>query len=325
MRNTIEALSGLFAPSGCENAVRREIIAKAETLDGQVREDRLGNLFVTLKGKKTSREPVFLFAHMDEPGLMVKQNTEEFWKFGLMGSTKLRMILGHSVLVGPCSRRGVIGMKPIHLSDKEERDQLPKQEDLYLDLGNADGLEPGMFGVFDEPLRGLGESRLYGKAMSRSVTAGVLLSLMRESLPLDVTMVFTVQRHVGSRGARAAAAGLSGVAMVLDLCAAGNSGETLPQLGKGPVIPVMDQGIIYDDTVQNALKKSAARKNISIQAWASLSGRGDGESCQRTGTGLRIGGLLCPAELTDAPGQIVSLSDIQAMRPILMGFLEEQI
>lgn len=323
MREIVEAMSRQFAPSGYEGEVRQEIRSRAEALGHSFRTDRLGNLYVSLAGGWTPGTPIYLFAHMDEPGLMVKRDTDGFWKFGLTGNTDIRTILGHQVLVGRDKKRGVIGLKPIHLTEKEEREKLPKTEDLYIDLGEKENLEPGEYGVFAEDFRCLG-GRLLGKALSRSVTSGVLLALMKEPLPVDVTLVFTVQRHVGARGAIAAAAGISeGIAVVLDLCPGSLAGGDDPILGKGPVIPTADQGIIYDAEIQSALKSGAKRRNTEVQPWAMLPGKGDGAGCQMAGTGLRVGGLSCPARLMNAPCQMVEGSDMEGMARTLLGFLED--
>ena len=230
MLTTIAQLSNLTAPSGWENSVRDAIESYAEQRGFSHETDRLGNLLVHVPGKKAPSEPILLAAHMDEPGFMVEEITKEgLLKFGLSGSIARRNILGRQVLAGDGGYHGVVGLRPIHLTTVEERKKLPKVEDLYIDLGFADkqetesNIQPGESGVFAEPFRMLGD-KVLGKAMSRSVSCAVLITLMEQPLPVDVTMVFTVQHQVGCRGAYGVGAGSEGNYVVLDACP-GTSGD----------------------------------------------------------------------------------------------------
>ena len=327
MLTTIKTLSQLTAPSGWEHSVRDYIQKIAGQRGFSCTVDPLGNLLVHVPGKTAPKEPILLAAYLDEPGFMVEEITKEgLLKFGLMGSIAHRNILGRQVLAGDGAHRGVVGLKPIHLTSQEERKKLPKVEDLYIDLGFSDRkdtekqIQPGESGVFAEPFRELG-NRILGKAMGRSVSCGVLLELMNRELPVDVTMAFTVQHQVGCRGAYGVGAEQQdGVCVALDLCPVTSEQEKLPKLGKGPVIPRMDKNAMFD--VQLTKKLISAAGNTPVQRIARAETAGDGGVIQRSGSGKRVAALYCPVAYETAPCQMIDPKDAEQMVVVLTAFLE---
>lgn len=327
MLMTIKQLSDLTAPSGWENSVRNAIGSYAEQRGFSCETDRLGNLLVHVPGKKAPSEPILLAAHMDEPGFMVEEITKEgLLKFGLSGSIARRNILGRQVLAGDGGYHGVVGLRPIHLTTVEERKKLPKVEDLYIDLGFADKqeteakIQPGESGVFAEPFRMLGD-KVLGKAMSRSVSCAVLMKLMEQALPVDVTMVFTVQHQVGCRGAYGVGAGYEGNYVVLDACPGTSGDGEHPKLGKGPVIPRMDKNAMFDRELTQKLLSAA--KDIPVQSVARTEVAGDGGMIQQSGHGNQVAALYCPMAYEKAPCQMIDPKDAEQMLAVLTAFLEE--
>lgn len=324
MRNRIKELTALFAPSGYEDAVRSYLRTKISGVHAEVWEDALGNLFVHKKGRKTPESPIVMAAYMDEPGLMVKGITEEgLIRFGLVGNTDPGSILGKQVLVGEQKLHGVVGMKPIHLTTEEERKSLPKVKELYIDTGAEtaselkDMVDKGDYGVFYGEACPVGR-QLFGKAMGRSVTCAVLLELLEQELPVDVTFAFTSQRQVGSRGAYGAGYSLkAGTVIVLDLCPGCDSGDELPVLGGGPVAPAMDRDTMFAPELMKKLRNCG-----EVQNCGKVSVSGDGAAFQKAGEGARVSGLCCPAKYLSAPCQMIDLSDAVKMTGVLMEFLK---
>ncbi len=75
---------------------------------------------------------------MDEIGLMVKDIEDNgFLRFTNIGGIDPRTILGQEVIVRGQEELfgGVIGSKPPHLQDSDERDRAIKMEDMVIDLG----------------------------------------------------------------------------------------------------------------------------------------------------------------------------------------------
>lgn len=323
MLTEIKNLSALMGPSGWEDAVGAYIIEKAKKLGLDAKKDALGNVFVKKPGKKRTEKPVVLTAYMDEPGFMLRSITETgLFRFGLTGDTDPRTILGKTVLVGEAGHRGVVGRKPIHLTDAQERKTMPKTEDLYLDLGaegreQAEGMaEPGDFAVFVLEFLELGVHKILGKAMGRSVGCGVLLSLLERELPVDVTFLFTVQRQLGSRGAVAAAARVRpGTVIALELCV-----ETEEvKMGEGPALPAVDGSAIYDRELTELIKNSAPGK---LQCVGKTENSSDAGAFQRSGGGAKTAVILCPAKYLTAPNSAVDRRDVLSLSELLEATLQ---
>lgn len=331
MMERLKTLSSLTAPSGWEDEARQYVLREARAMGISGELDRLGNVILRKRGRKPTNRPVVLAAYLDEPGFMVKEITQEgLLKFGLTGQTDPRTILGKTVRVGESGLRGIVGLRPIHLTPPEERKMMPKTGDLYLDVGAPDRawtaghVARGDYGVFGQELQPLGEHRILAKAMGRSVGSAVLLGLLAQELPLDVTLVFTVQRLVGSRGAYAAAAAVQpGAVIVLDVCPGADSGDSHPHLGGGPVVPRMDDGAFYDRKLLRLLQQGAQREKQTVQLWASAGDTGDGSVFVSAREGAPTGALKCPVKYQSAPAQVVDLRDIAAMERVLLGTLME--
>ena len=77
-----------------------------------------------------------LDAHMDEVGFMiVADDGEGLYRFETVGGIDVRHLVGKQVLVGRERTPAVIGAKPIHLMDAEERTKKVPLDALRIDLG----------------------------------------------------------------------------------------------------------------------------------------------------------------------------------------------
>ena len=210
--DTLKALCPLFGPSGLEDEVRAYIRKEAEPYADRIVETPTGALLVFRQGKKKPKFTVMLAAHMDEVGVIVREiGCDGFLKFGCVGGIDRRVILGKSVFLGGKRVRGVIGMKPIHLTTQEERKSVPKVKELYIDIGarskeEAEALvEEGEFGCFDPEFLELRGGFVCSKAIDDRLGCALMLEKLKEELPVDTWFAFTVQEEIGSKGALGAA------------------------------------------------------------------------------------------------------------------------
>ena len=331
----LKALCALDGVSGDEDRVRDFIRRQAEPWAETVRTDALGNLIVHKRGRKPAGNKLLLCAHMDEVGLIVTRATEDgFLRFDFVGGVDRRVALGKPVVLGPNKIPGVIGMKAIHMLSAEERKKVPKTEALYLDIGAADKEEAlskvplGTYGAFVGEPEELGDGLLKAKAIDDRVGCAILLELLKEDLPLDVTFAFTAQEEVGTRGAFGAAFSVTPeAALVLETTTAADlpgveGARRVCAPGRGPVISYMDGGTIYDRSLFETLRRLAEERQIPWQVKEYIAGGNDARTIQRSKAGVRVAALSAAVRYLHAPASVGSLSDFEDMLKLTRAFLE---
>ncbi|MBQ1974521.1 MAG: M42 family metallopeptidase, partial [Ruminococcus sp.] len=305
--------------SGDEGAVRELIIEEIKGY-ADYKIDALGNLLVHKKGKKPAQNRLMLSAHMDEVGMMVTDVTAGgFLKFDEVGGIDRRVLIGKRVLVGEKEIPGVIGLKAYHLTSTEEEKKVPKLKDFYIDIGAKDGeqareyVSPGDVAVFDADIVEFGHGLIKAKAIDDRIGCAVMVELLKEDLPMDVTFAFTVQEEVGTRGAFGAAFSVTpDIALVLE----GTTAADLPDMpdrqkvcgpGKGPVIPFMDGSTVYDRELFEKLRSLAVEHKIPWQTKQYISGGTDAGAIQRTKDGVRVAAISAAVRYLHTPSSVASL------------------
>lgn len=336
MLNTLKELCLLSGVSGDEDEVRRYIEEKAAPCAGSVRTDAIGSLIVFKKGKKPTGNRLMLCAHMDEVGVIVTRITDEgFLKFDFVGGVDRRVAIGKPVVIGRNKVPGVIGLKAIHLTTREERKKVPKTDSLYIDIGARDKetagqlVEPGDYGSFVCQPEEFGDGLFKARAIDDRVGCAVMLKLLEEELPLDVTFAFTAQEEVGTRGAFGAAFSVTPeVALVLETTTAAD----LPGVedhrrvcapGKGPVISYMDGSTIYDRELFETLRRLSEENGILWQTKEYIAGGNDARTIQRTKAGVRVAALSAATRYLHAPASVGSIADFENMLRLTRLFLNE--
>lgn len=337
MRELLKELCALNGVSGDEGAVRDFIRTQAEPYADSIRTDALGNLIVFKKGKKATGNRLLLAAHMDEVGLIITRATEDgFLKFDFVGGVDRRVALGKPVVLGPNKIPGVIGMKAIHMLSREDMKKVPKTESLYIDIGASsreeaeEMAEPGTYGAFVCEGESLFSNFFKAKAIDDRVGCAIMLKLLQEELPLDVTFAFTAQEEVGTRGAFAAAFSVTPeVALVLETTTAADSPAVEKHRkvcapGKGPVISYMDGGTIYDRGLFEDLRRLAEDNGIPWQTKEYLAGGNDARTIQRTKAGVRVAAVSAAVRYLHAPASVGSFADFENMLKLTRLFLADQ-
>lgn len=326
MLNELKKLCALPGVSGMEHPVRDYIVQQTKPYADSVTVDVMGNLIVFKKGVKSTGNKLMLCAHMDEVGLMVTSITDEgYLKFDFVGGVDRRVAIGKRVLVGDNSVPGIIGIKAYHLVSREEEKKVPKTDSLYIDIGAKDKesaeklVQLGDCAVFDSDWVEFGEGLVKAKALDDRVGCAVMLALLKEDLPMDVTFAFTVQEEVGTRGAFGAAFRVTPqVALVLETTTAADipssaEHQQVCSPGKGPVVPFMDGGTIYDRELFQTLRQLAEENHIPWQTKHYVAGGTDARAVQRTKDGVRVAGMAAAVRYLHAPSSVGSLQDFKNM------------
>ncbi len=338
MKETLETLCKLPGVSGHEDAVRNYIREQVGPYAEEIIEDTMGNLLVHVRGKKPEEpgKKVLLAAHMDEVGVIVTHITDDgYLKFDFVGGVDRRVVLGKQVILGEKAIHGVIGLKAIHLTEGDERNKVPPLKSLYIDIGVSSREEAkklvslGDVGTFPTWSLAFGNDYLMAKAIDDRVGCTVMLELIRRGLPRDAWFAFTVQEEVGCRGSQTAAWRIQpDYALILEGTTAADlpsqsGGEKVCCPGKGPVIPFMDGGSIYDPVLYRKLAALAEKRGIPWQTKTKISGGTDASSIQRSGGGARVAAISAAVRNIHSPSCVICLEDMQRIYDLARAFLEE--
>lgn len=334
MLNLLEQLCSIPGVSGREEQVRAFIRKAAEKYADSITEDTLGNLIVFIKGKKRRKKRVMLSAHMDEVGMYIRDISEDgSLGFAFAGGVDRRVAIGKRVLVGDRAIPGIIGLKAVHLTTKEERKKTPKLTELCIDIGCESRaaakklVSLGEYAAFDSaPIR-LGKTRFKARAIDDRFGCAVLLTLLSEPLLYDTWFAFTVQEEVGCRGAKAASFSISpDIALVIESTTAADipsssGANRVCSLGNGAVIGCMDKSTIYDKKLFFLLRDIAEREKISWQIKSRVAGGTDAGSIHTSRAGVRTASLSLPTRYIHSPSCVADTRDMDCVLRLAREFI----
>lgn len=331
----LQELTGLNGISGNEKEVRDYIIEKIKDLCDSYKVDSIGNLIAYKKGSD-GRFKVMLSAHMDEVGFIVSGHTDKgFLKFKAVGGIDDRILPGKRLLVGKKRLCGVIGAKPVHQQDKDEREKIVKIKNLLIDIGaeskeEAERLAPlGEFIAFDSEFIRMGKDCIKAKALDDRVGCAVLIEALKNTYEFDLYACFTVQEEVGLRGAQVAAFGIMPhIALVVEgtTCAdipGVEAYEYSTVMGNGAALTFMDRTCICDKELVRFLYDLAVRSNIKVQYKQTTTGGNDAGQIQRTGSGVKLASISVPCRYIHSPVSVMSRSDYESVERLTIAALHE--
>jgi len=273
----LERLSNAVAVSGDEREVREIVIESVKPHADDIRVDAMGNVLVTCKAKVEKPVRVMLDAHMDEVGFMIVEDEGEgIYAFEVMGGVDQRQLPGKVVLIGKDHLPGVIGVKPIHLTDSGELHTAIPVKNLRIDIGpgNAGKVTPGECGTFATRFIQSGPS-LIGKALDDRLGVATLIELVKHH-PNHVELLasFSVQEELGLRGAKIAAIALHpDIAIAIDSTPAidlprpdeKENSQYNCKLDAGPAIYIADAGTLSDPRLIRFLAHTGDKYGIAYQ------------------------------------------------------------
>jgi tetrahedral aminopeptidase len=325
----LERLCNAAGVSGDEGEVRKIVLEEVRPLAAEVKIDAMGSVLAYHPGQGEQRLCLMVAAHMDEVGFMITDDDGDgILRFALVGGPETRFLVGKPVLVGRQRVPGVIGAKPIHLSQPEERRQPLSVESLRIDVSpdNARKVHVGDYAVFATQFQRIGPS-LRSKALDDRLGVATLIELLRHAPPnVDLLAAFTVQEEVGLRGAKVAAFALDPqLAIVLDCTPA----RDLPswddgglysldaveparyntRLGLGPAVYVADRGTLYDPRLVRHLISTAEALGIPYQVRQPGEGSTDGATIHRQRSGIPTVAISVPGRYIHTPAAIARLED----------------
>ena len=258
----LKELTEGFGPPGHEGEIAGMMRKSLKGL-GEVSQDGLGSIICKKKG--SAEEPrVMIAGHMDEVGFMVKGITPEgFIKFLPMGGWWGHVVLAQRVIIRTKKGdvMGVVGSKPPHELQEEERRKVLDLKDMFIDVGATSyfdvkkklGIRAGDPIVPDSPFSVMSNDRLYlAKALDNRVGCALVVDTLRKlkvaKHPNTFYGVATTMEEVGLRGAQTSVAAIKPhVAIAVDVGIAhdtpGSIGDGDEKLGAGAGILVYDASL----------------------------------------------------------------------------------
>ncbi|MCL2622864.1 MAG: M42 family metallopeptidase [Planctomycetaceae bacterium] len=326
------------SPTGFEEkiqaVVRDYITPFADTIETDVH----GNVIAVKNPGAPLR--VMLAGHCDQIGLLVNYIDAEGFLYVLsLGGWDPPMLLGQRVVVwaenGPI--HGVIGKKPIHLLNDEEKKKTVKIHDLWVDIGVKNKEEAEKLVEIGTPVtvelsyREMQNEMVAAPGTDDKVGVWVVMEALRRidaaKLKCTVYAVSTVQEEVGLRGAKTSAFGIDPqVGIAVDVTFATDC-PTIEKKQNGEVVlgggPVISRGPNMNNKLVNALIKAAKDHRIAYQICAEgrITGT-DANMIQVNRSGVATGLVSIPNRYMHSPVEVVSLKDIDATADLLARFLE---
>lgn len=324
-------LTSLQGISSREDEVRNYIIDKIKDEKScSYTVDNLGNLIVEKKGKKTPKNKIMIDAHMDEVGMIVCYITDDgFIKFHTVGGINEKVIIGRSVKVNGLT--GVVGIKPIHLTDKDKKKDIPSADDLYIDIGASSKeevekyVELGDSVYFDSDWVEFGENGdfIKAKALDDRFGCAMMLDMILSEQEYDLVFTFTVQEEVGLRGAGAVTNRVRpDYAIVLECTTASDiSGieneKKVCSLSNGAVISFMDGATVYLKDVYKRAMAVAKENGIKAQTKTMIAGGNNAGRIHSSAEGVKCASISLPCRYLHSPSCVINKGDVREVKEMI--------
>ena len=330
----------LTTPSttGFEEPVQKIVRKYVEPFADSIRTDVHGNVIVVRNPDAPLR--IMLAGHCDQIGLIVNYIDEQGYIYVLtVGGWDIQNLVGIRVKIwtaaGPVD--GVIGKKPIHLLDEDERKKTPKIKDLWIDIGAKDKEEAEKYVTVGDPVtveleyRELLNNKIAAPATDDKAGVWIVMEALRRidpaKLKVAVYAVSTVQEEVGLRGSRTSSFGIDPhIGIATDVTHASDSptiekkttGEV--KLGAGPALT---RGPNMNTKLVNDLIAVAGQYKIPVQMIAEgrITGT-DAGSIQVNRSGVATALISTPNRYMHTPVEMISLDDLDYAADLVARYCE---
>lgn len=325
------------SPSGYEQPVQDVVRQYVADFADEVRTDLHGNV---IAGSNVDAPLRVMFAgHADQIGLLVTYIDDNgFIYTSTIGGWDPQQLIGQRMTIytadGPVP--AVIARKPIHLLNEEERKQVVKTKELWLDIGAKNKKEATKVVQIGDPVTlelGYQEMRNHlanSPGMDNKTGLWVCVEALRRAvksggLGVALFAVSTVQEEIGLRGAITSSYGVNphvGIAVdvthATDCPTVDKNQEGDIKLGGGPVVY---RGPNMNPVVVDRLRAAADQTDIACQ-WAAI-GRGtgtDANAIQLSRAGVAAGLVSVPNRYMHSAVEMVSLADLDHCADLLAEF-----
>ena len=325
------------SPSGYERPIQDVVRAYASDFADRISTDLHGNVIVAKNSGAKLR--VMFAGHCDQIGMLISHyNDNGFLHAQTIGGWDAQQLIGQRMTIwtakGPLP--AVIRRKPIHLLTDEERKQVVKLEDLWLDIGaksKDEAKELVRIGDpvtlklgFQEMRNGLANSPAMDNKCGLWVVIEALRRAAKRDLKVAVYAVSTVAEEIGLRGAQTSAFGVDPqVGIAVDVTHATDC-PTIDKRQQGDVAlgsgPVIVRGPNMNPVVVERLIGLAQKLEMPHQLTASGKAQpNDSNALQISRAGVATGLVSIPNRYMHSAVEMISLEDIDRAADLLAEFV----
>ena len=319
--------------SGDEKDIRDIILSE---IDGyaDVKTDNLGNIIAFKKGRRRAVGKLMISAHMDEVGFIVTDITDGgLIKFDEVGGIDRRVLPGRNVVINR-KVNGVIGVKPVHLCDKDEQTKIPSYSDMYIDIGAESREEAEKYvsvgdSVAFKSVYRENDDGIFSKALDDRVGCRIMIDMIKSELEYDAFFAFVVQEEVGLHGAKAAAFTVApDYSIVLESTTAADVPDVartkqVCNVGEGAVIGYMDRRTIYDRGLIEKCRELSEKHGIPMQFKRAVAGGNDAGAIHDSRGGVRTIAVSLPCRYLHAQLSYISKKDYNSVSRLAIELARE--
>ncbi len=334
MKNTLELLKELTSAQGVSGSEENIVKILCELLKpyGEVSVDCMNNVYCTFG----NGYHFLLDAHIDEIGFVVTDITDDgFIKFDKCGGIDTRSLPAAQVSIwGREEIKGIISTLPPHLQSADDENNAPKLKDLAIDTGYSKEQLSKIVSLGDKITFKKNFTPLLNGLLSasclddRSGVCAILNCLNKlKELPCKITVLFSSQEEVGTRGAKIGPYSKKvDEAICVDVSFAYTPGCDKDECGvisKGAMIgfsPVLDKSI------SNKLVQIAEKNEIPYQCEI-MSGRTgtNADVISISECGIKSALISIPEKYMHQCVEVVDINDVNAVTDLICAYITERV
>jgi putative aminopeptidase FrvX len=340
----LKELTNAFGPSGFEDDVYK-IMKDHVGAFTEVSSDNLGSFIAKLKGS-SDKPKIMIAGHMDEVGFIVRDIAKDgFVKITPVGGWWPNVMLSQKVTIRTSKGEftGVIGSKPPHLLEQNEREKAIDLKNIFVDFGVDSsfkvqeelGIRRGDPIVPKTEFEILGNKNLLlAKAWDNRIGCALVIDVLKQMKDKKhnntIYGVGTVMEEVGLRGAQTSAAYVEpDVAFAVDVSltqdSPGSEGgaDAVEKLGAGVALLFQDASMITNPRLLQYCVDIAEKNNIKYHVSSLQRGAYDTGKIHMHGSGVPSIPIGVPSRYVHSHTSIISYVDYKETLKLLIAICED--
>lgn len=330
MKELLKKMSSAVGISGSGDDTLETVKTIFEDYNVSIDCDKMGSIRIFKKGSR--KGVVWMSAHIDEIGLIVKKIEDGYIRFGSIGGYDEKILLGQEVTVfGNNQYDGIIGCKPPHYMERDEYDKMLGFKDLYIDTGMNEetvnkNISVGDRIIIKHKYTELKNDNVATKATDNRACASVIIKALQKltrvkDLP-DIYAVLNAQEETTFLGAATSSYDIHpDIAFVLDVTLAGQPGV---ENGNDMDEIAIGKGAHISGKLFEYVKKQADASGIKYAIEPLPRGSGTDTGAIQTARGGTAAQLISiPVRNMHSPVEVVNVKNMEKAADFLADIIKD--